>query len=115
MLKPWLSQRRNLRRSFLAGMAWLWHCRAACSHVAQALPEGALTPRLRSTLQRVLTQSLARFQPALVAHQATWMATLAKELGLCHPQPFTSSYSPCCDARMLSEVMHAAASSQECT
>lgn len=41
-----------------------------------------MTPRLRSTLLRILTQSLARFQLALMAHQSTWMATFAKELGM---------------------------------
>ena len=40
-----------------------------------------MTPRLRTTLQRILTQSLARFQQVLAAHQSSWMATLAKELG----------------------------------
>jgi hypothetical protein len=40
-----------------------------------------MTPRLRTTLQRILTQSLASFQQALVAHQSNWMATLANELG----------------------------------
>ena len=47
----------------------------------QGLSREALTPRLRATLQRILTQSLARFQASIIARQSTWMAVLARETG----------------------------------
>ncbi len=47
----------------------------------QGLSVEALTPRLRGTLQRILTQSLARFRASIIAAQSTWMAALAREMG----------------------------------
>ena len=47
----------------------------------QGLSREALTPRLHGTLQRILTQSLARFQAPIIARQSTWMAALARETG----------------------------------
>ena len=47
----------------------------------QGLSKQALTPRLRGTVQRILTHSLATFQASIIARQSTWMATLARETG----------------------------------